>query len=424
MEIGAGSSTRIHNTIALMGADNIVVWPGTAASGGISQGMGSVVTLHPQDCDAIRLECSAVRSAAPLVKTRVQLIYGNRNWSVGNMNGTSPDYVDIHNWPMAMGRMFTEGEVRGNGRVCVIGTTIVRELFENENPLGKSVRLNSVAFRVVGVLASKGASMTGSDQDDVLLCPWTTIKRRVSGQSGSNTASNGAVSTSSASSSSLGQMNTLSSYYPSSQVRLYPVASAQQAVDTPLPVKFANIDMVLLAARGATHVPLAIHQVRELLRERHHLSTGEPDDFNIRNLTEFADALGSMHQTMTTLLLYVAAISLIVGGVGIMNIMLVSVTERTREIGLRMAVGARSQDILAQFLIEAIILSLLGGTVGIILGRLASIIVRRFAHYPTEMSVPAIIVSVLVSGTIGIIFGFYPAWKASRLDPIEALRYE
>jgi ABC-type antimicrobial peptide transport system permease subunit len=360
----------------------------------------------------------------PLVKTRVQLIYRNRNWSVGNMNGTTPDYLDIHNWQMGSGHMFTDADVRGSARVCVIGTTVVRELFQDENPLGKSIRLNNVSFRVVGVLATKGANMTGNDQDDVLLCPWTTIKRRVSAQSSQNTAANGAASTSSASSTPLNQMNTLSQLYPTTSVQLYPTESAAQTADTPLPVKFTNIDMVLLAAHGANRVPLAMHQVRELLRERHHLMPGQPDDFNVHNLTEFAEAMSSMTQTMTTLLLYVAAISLVVGGVGIMNIMLVSVTERTREIGLRMAVGARARDILTQFLIEAIILSLIGGAAGIALGRCASLAVRYFRHYPTEISVPAIIISVLVSAVIGIVFGFYPAWKASRLDPIEALRYE
>ncbi|HET6250439.1 MAG TPA: ABC transporter permease [Tepidisphaeraceae bacterium] len=423
MEIGRGSSSSIRNTIALMGADNIIVWPGTAQTGGVSQGLGSVVTLHPQDCEAIRRECTAVRSAAPLVKTRVQVIYGNRNWSPGNFNGTTPDYIDIHSWPIGQGHMFTEGDVRGSSRVCVIGTTISRELFQGDNPIGKSLRLNNVSFRVVGVLVTKGASMTGADQDDVLLCPWTSIKHRVSAQSAQNTAANGAVSTSSASASTLGQVNSISGFYPSEPVQLYPEESTAQVVDTPLPVRFTNIDMILLASRGANRVPLAMHQVRELLRERHRLSTGQPDDFNVRNLTEFAQQLGTVTKTMTRLLVYVAIISLIVGGVGIMNIMLVSVTERTREIGLRMAVGARARDILAQFLIEAIILSLIGGAVGIVLGRLASLIVRYFG-YATEISVPAIILSVLVSGVVGVVFGFYPAWKASGLDPIEALRYE
>ncbi|HZK82136.1 MAG TPA: FtsX-like permease family protein, partial [Humisphaera sp.] len=220
------------------------------------------------------------------------------------------------------------------------------------------------------------------------------------------------------------KVNSLSDFYPAVQTSLYPDVSPTQIADAPLPVKFANIDSILLAARGSKRVPQAIQEVRALLRERHHLHAGQGDDFYLHGLTDSANAMSTMTQTMTNLLLSVAMISLLVGGVGIMNIMLVSVTERTREIGLRMAVGARCKDILRQFLLEAIILCLLGGAVGILLGRGASMAVRRFLHWPTEISIPAIIAAVAVSASVGVIFGFYPAWKASQLNPIEALRYE
>jgi len=422
MEIGRGSSSRIHDTIAKMGADNIIIWPGTAQTGGVSQGMGSVVTLHPQDRDAILRECTAVRAAAPMVKASAQLIYGNRNWSPSNMCGTTPDYLDIHNWPIAYGEMFTDQDVRSGGRVCVLGQSVVRELFDTQNPIGKSIRLNNVSFKVVGVLAKKGANMTGWDQDDTLLTPWTTIKFRVSAKSGANTAANGAAAATAAALSD--QVNSLSQVYPTQTVTLYPQASAAQQADAPQPIKFTNIDQILLAARGANQVPVAMRQIRQLLRDRHRLVPGEPDDFNMRDLTEFGQMMSSMTRNMTILLMSVATLSLIVGGVGIMNIMLVSVTERTREIGLRMAVGARAQDILNQFLIEAIILCLGGGALGIVLGRTASIVLRHTMEWRTEMSIPAIIAAVVVSSLVGVIFGFYPAWKASRLDPIEALRYE
>jgi ABC-type antimicrobial peptide transport system permease subunit len=422
MEIGSGSSSRMHDTIAKMGADNIIVWPGTAQTGGVSQGMGSVVTLHPRDRDAILRECTAVRAAAPLVKTSAQLIYGDRNCTPSNMNGTTPDYLDIHNWPIAYGEMFTDQDVRSNARVCVLGQTVVRELFDTQNPIGKSIRLNNVSFKVVAVLAKKGANMGGWDQDDTLLTPWTTIKFRVSAKGSANTAANGASSAVAATLS--GQVNSLNQLFPTQTLSLYPQPSTSQQADSPQPIKFANIDQILLAARGEKQVPLAMRQIRQLLRDRHRLVPGQPDDFNIRDLTEFGQMMSSMISNMTILLMSVATLSLIVGGVGIMNIMLVSVTERTREIGLRMAVGARAQDILNQFLIEAVILCLGGGALGIVLGRVSSIVLRRTMGWRTEISFPAIIAAVVVSSLVGVIFGFYPAWKASRLDPIEALRYE
>lgn len=418
MEIGQGSSRMVEQTISRLGADNILIWPGTLNTGGVSQGLGTVVTLHPQDCDAILRECTAVRAAAPVVSARVQLIYGGKNWNPSTMSGTTPDYLDVHNWPIAEGDMFTDRDVRNRSKVCVVGSTIVRELFDGADPVGKELRLNNVIFHVVGVLSTKGASMGGRDQDDAILAPWTTIKFRVSSISANSTSS-------SSSSGGLGQtVNSLSQIYPSSDEPLYPAPVVTQTADNPQTTRMPNIDMILVAADGTDHVPLAMRQITDVLRERHHLSPNTADDFNIRDLTEFTNAMKSMTDTMSTLLLCVAVISLIVGGVGIMNIMLVSVTERTREIGLRMAVGARAKDILRQFLVEAVVLCLLGGAVGIVLGRGGSWLVRTFLHWATEISVPAIVVAVLVSASVGVIFGFYPAWKASNLDPIEALRYE
>ena len=419
MEIGQGSSAMVQSTIAKLGADNIMIWPGTLSTAGVSQGLGTVVTLHPQDCDAILRECTAVRAAAPLVSARVQLIYGSKNWNPSSTNGTTPDYLDVHNWPVAEGDMFSDRDVRNRSKVCVVGTTIVREVFEGANPIGREIRLNNVNFRVVGVLTPKGANMFGRDQDDIVLAPWTTIKFRVSSISANSTAS------SSSASSGLGStVNSLSQVYPSQDESLYPSPVPTQTADNPKTSRLPNIDQIIVAADGANHVPLAMRQITDLLRERHHLAANQTDDFNIRDLTEFTNAMKSMTDTMGTLLLCVAVISLIVGGVGIMNIMLVSVTERTREIGLRMAVGARAKDILRQFLVEAVVLCLSGGAIGIVLGRGSSWLVKNFLHWATEISVPAIVIAVLVSASVGVIFGFYPAWKASSLDPIEALRYE
>jgi ABC-type antimicrobial peptide transport system permease subunit len=422
MEIGQGSSAMIQKSIASMGANTLLVLPGTAASGGISWGSGSVMSLTPLDCDAITRECPAVRNSAPIVRTRSQqIIYGNRNWVPATILGSTANYLDIHDWSsMAEGESFTDRDVRNGNKVCILGQTLVRELFGGEAPVGKDIRMGSVTFRVVGVLTAKGANMFGSDQDDIVIAPWTTIKYRVSAQS-TGGAAQASVNSASATSTAV---NTLSSLYPNSTATIYPQLSTAQQADTPLPVRFANIDQINCDATSSKTVADAVNQVTALLHDRHHLPPGEPDDFMIRDMTELTRTMSSTTAVMGTLLLSVALISLIVGGVGIMNIMLVSVTERTREIGLRMAVGARSRDILSQFLIEATILCLAGGAVGICLGRGGSLLVRAILHWPTQISIPAIIISALVSGFVGLVFGFYPAWKASRLDPIEALRYE
>src|SRR5579871_80437 len=426
MEIGKGSSTAVKQTIASMGANNLLVQPGTASSGGVTFGSGSVITLTPQDGDAVLRECPAVDAVAPVVRVRTQVVYGNRNWVPLYIYGTTPSFLQVRDWEeMDEGEPFTDRDVLGGTKVCMLGQTLVRELFGGESPVGKEIRVQNVTFRVVGVLRRKGANMMGLDQDDILLAPWTTIKYRVAGVSAttSNQSAQGA-------SNQPGQIsvsvNSTSQLYPTTsfQALLYPQTSLNEAADTPQPVRFTNVDQIMVRAASGTEIRTAIRQITDLLHERHHIRAGQPDDFNVRDMTEMSNALASTSNLMAALLLGVALISLIVGGVGIMNIMLVSVTERTKEIGLRMAVGARAKDILRQFLVEAVVLCLLGGAMGIIFGRGGSFAFRVLLHWPTETSLEAIVAAVVVSATVGVVFGYYPAWKASRLDPIEALRYE
>ena len=404
--------------IATMGANVLLVLPGTAASGGVSFGAGSVTTLTPLDGEAILRDSPAVRNVAPIVRARTQVVYGSRNWVPQQMIGTTPEFLDIRDWAnLADGDTFTERDVLNANKVCLIGQTLARELFQGESPIGREIRVKNVSFRVVGVLSAKGANMMGSDQDDILLTPWTTLKYRVTGSTLANTNQSAAGSATSS-------VNTLNKLYPGQAPELYPKQSEIQAANTPLPVRFANIDQLLAAARSPEEIPTAIQQITEVLRERHRIRAGEPNDFNIRDMTEMTNTLTSTTRLMTNLLLCVAMISLVVGGVGIMNIMLVSVTERTREIGLRMAVGARARDILRQFLVEAVVLCLVGGSVGILIGHGGSRLVELLLRWPVETSPAAIAAAVLVSAGVGILFGFYPAWKASQLDPIDALRYE
>jgi ABC-type antimicrobial peptide transport system permease subunit len=418
MEIGQGSSAAIQGTISKMGANMLMVQPGESRTSGISLGSGTRITLTPGDCDAIREDCSAVKDAAPNVYARVQLVYGNKNWQPNQIYGTTPGYLEIGNWQISQGDNFTDQDVQSANLVCLVGQTLANDLFDGDSPVGKELRVRNVNMKVIGVLAPKGANMMGWDQDDVLMLPWTTAKFRLSGSSLGNVNQSAA-----AAASSLTQVNTLNNLYPSSSLAVLPAASPLKA-NQPQIVRFPSIDRIYVSARSAEEIPTAIRQITSVLRDRHRLTPKEESDFEVRDMTEFTKALTSTSTLMTNLLLCVALISLVVGGVGIMNIMLVSVTERTREIGLRMAVGARGRDILRQFLIEAILLCLFGGFAGIVFGRGSSILVNAFLHWPVSISIPAIIAAVFVSASTGILFGFYPAWKASRLDPIEALRYE
>ena len=418
-EIGQGSKATLQKGIASMGANTLMIFAGTTATGGVNQGTGSALTLTPQDASEIARQCPAVSGVAPIVRARSQIVYGNRNWVPEQISGTTPSFLVVRDWQnMAKGEMFTDRDVRNGNKVCVIGDTVKRNLFPGMSPIGKEIRLNNVSFRVIGVLSRKGANMMGMDQDNIVLAPWTTIKYRVSGTTLTNT-NQSAVSSSSTSDA----VNTLSGLYPTARSP-YPSRSSIQTADYPQPVRFTNVDQIVAKAASETKVKQALSQITELLRERHRIPAGNEDDFSIRDMAEITKMLSSTTQSMSILLLVVALISLVVGGVGIMNIMLVSVTERTREIGLRMAVGARSYHILRQFLVEAVVLCLVGGAIGILLGRGTSILVRWKIHWPTEASLSMIFAAVAVSVGVGIAFGFYPAWKASRLDPIEALRYE
>ncbi|OQA82415.1 MAG: Macrolide export ATP-binding/permease protein MacB [Lentisphaerae bacterium ADurb.Bin242] len=415
MEIGNGSSTAIRRSIENMGANSILVIPGAPRiPGGVRQSAGSAISLVPEDCDAIMRDCPSVAVAVPIVRaSSVQVVVGNKNWTPQQCYGTDPDYLTIRNWKVADGRNFTAREVSSRTRVCLVGKKIVTELFDGKSPVNSEIRINNVTFEVIGVLQEKGANMMGFDEDDVILAPWSTIRLRITGLrkgSASNTKSTPSTSP--------------SALYPATGVAFYPEQADNLEADTLLAPRFARIDQIMLMATDPKKVDNAVNEVTMVLRERHNLKPGQEDDFWIRNSAAFMETLNKTGSLMTNLLMVVALISLVVGGVGIMNIMLVSVTERTREIGLRMAVGARSRDILKQFLVESIMLCLVGGIVGIVLGRTAAVLVRSQLNWPIEPSPGGMLTAVAVSAAVGIVFGFYPAWKASRLDPIEALRYE
>ena len=422
MEIGQGTSYAVQQTIASLGANQLLVEAGATSSSGVHSGAGTCLTLTPQDCEAILHECDAVRWAAPGVDCRMQVVYGNRNWAPWKILGTTPAYLIVRDWAdLQEGEPFSDSDVRNGACVCLLGQTPARELFGQASPLGQEVRVSGVSLKVVGVLRRKGANMMGRDQDDLVIAPWPIVKFRINGSK----LSFSDLSATFNPIASANQVNTLSSRYPSQQAGLYPQRSATQAADSPqLAMRTADLDDIYVSATSPDTVPQAMEQITRLLRDRHRLRPDQPDDFGVRDLTEMSKAIGSTTTLMTNLLLCVALISLVVGGVGIMNVMLVSVTERTREIGLRMAVGARARDILRQFLTEAVMLCLLGGAGGILLGRGASIAVTTLLHWPTVPSLTAILAAVGVSVAVGIVFGYYPAWKAAKLDPIEALRYE
>jgi macrolide transport system ATP-binding/permease protein len=419
-EIGKGSAKAIIGVMESTGANTLMVQAGAAQSNGVSLGSGTIKTLTPEDAEAIANECPAVASLAPIVYSRRQVVYEGKNWVPIYIYGTTPGLLAVRDWQdMAEGEAFSDEDVRDVAMVCLLGKTLVRELFgEDVSPVGKEVLVNDVPLRVVGVLSPKGTNIIGVDQDDILLAPWTTIKFRVSGGSA------GVSHASAGENALLNQFDALARRYPRSVTGLYPIQSATQQVDTPVLSRFSNVDSILIRAASGDEVKLAQWQVTELLRERHRIQPDMEDDFDVLDFTEVIKAVQKTVGLVAGLLMCVALVSLIVGGVGIMNIMLVSVTERFREIGLRMALGATAADILRQFLVEAVVLCVLGGAVGLFTGRAVSILIRVVAHWPTESSAVAVVAAVAVSVTVGIVFGYYPAWKASRLNPIEALRYE
>jgi ABC-type antimicrobial peptide transport system permease subunit len=420
VEIGQGSKRAVAESIQSLGANMLLVLPGQAASGGVSYGSGSLPTLTPEDAEAIRRDVDSATGVAPLVRTRTQLVYGNKNWVPQYLYGTTNDYLKVRDWDLTEGRAFTPQEESSSTGVCLVGQTIVRELFGNEHPVDQILRVNSMPLKVVGVLARKGANTFGQDQDDIVLAPWRTIKFKIAGQTAQTTNQ----STAAAQAVSAAASPSSSTRFPSQQPSAWSTPTATQQQDYPPPLLPTYIDQIYIRINSEGEIPSAMRIITAVLRERHRIRPGGVDDFYIRDMTEISKAAGSTAERMSGLLLAVALISLMVGGVGIMNIMLVSVTERTKEIGLRMAVGARARDILRQFLVEAVLLCFLGGVMGVAVGRGGSWAVRYFLHWRTDASVPAVLASVVVSAAVGVAFGYYPAWKASRLDPIEALRYE
>ncbi len=417
VEIGQGSKRAVAESIQSLGANNLLIMPGQASSGGVSFGGGTTPTLTPGDAEAVAKEVPAAVAVAPVVRARTQVVYGNKNWVPLYIYGTTADFLAVRDWDIAGGRGFSPQEANSAAGVCLIGTTVARELFGDQNPIGQTLRVNNTPLMVIGVLERKGANTFGADQDDIVLAPWRTIKFKVSGQS-AQTTNQSTV----AASSATGVAST--TRFPSQQPSPYPAQTATQVSDYPTPPLPTYVDQILVRIGTEGEIPGSIRQITVLLKERHRTRPDQPEDFNIRDTAELSNAAVATSRLMSGLLLAVALISLVVGGVGIMNIMMVSVTERTKEIGLRMAVGARPRDILWQFLVEAVLLCLIGGAVGVAMGRGGSWLVETFLKWRTEPSLPAVVAAVGVSAFVGVLFGFYPAWKASRLDPIDALRYE
>ena len=370
--VGAGAQARVEEQIKSLGSNLFIILSGSVSSGGVRLGSGSRPTITEDDAYAIQREVASVQAAAPALRGGGQVVAGNTNWATVFW-GISPEYFEARQWNIAGGRAIEPADMPGAAKVVVIGDTVVRNLFGDLDPIGQVVRVNKVPLTIVGVLERKGQSLSGQDQDDVLLMPLSTARNRILGGTQSKRRTVGSIS---------------------------------------------------VKIREGADMDEAETEIRNLLRQRHRLQTGQADDFFIRNLSEVLSAREESSRIMTLLLAAVASVSLLVGGIGIMNIMLVSVTERTREIGLRMAVGARGRDILSQFLVEAITLALIGGMLGILLGVAGSFAIGHFAEWRIELEVDAIAMAVGFAAAIGIFFGFYPARKASRLLPIEALRYE
>jgi len=372
VSVGNGAKAKINRLIESMGANIMMVMGGSSRGGGVRGGAGSLPTLTEDDAWAIQNEISSVIVAAPSVSGSVQVIKGNMNWATSALGITS-EYITAREWKVQNGRFFESSELKRSAKVAILGKTVVDNLFIDQNPVGQTIRVKRVPFLVIGVLAPKGQTGHGMDQDDVVMIPMTTAKKRILGG------------------------RKLSGKLVSS---------------------------IVVKARSAEEVSQTEEQVKELLRQRHRIRPGQNDDFRIRNLAEMVSTRADSSEAMSLLLMAVASISLVVGGIGIMNIMLVSITERTREIGLRMAVGATAGDIRSQFLIEAIVLSLIGGLLGAILGIGGSLAMSAFSEWPAIIDPKSVLLAFGFSAAVGIFFGFYPAHKASLLDPIEALHHE
>ena len=367
VSVGNGAKAQVEAQIASLGQNVVLIFSGSTSRGGVRTGWGSAGTLTIEDAEAIRKEIPQVAAASPEVRGFNQVASGNDNWYTSVL-GESEDYLDIRSWPLQEGAMFTDQDVRGATKVAVVGSTTARQLYGDASPVGQIIRIKNAPFRIVGELSSKGLSVMGSDQDDVVIVPYTSSMKRLGGGT------------------------------------MLRSISAQAASEKEL----ANVQQ----------------EVVDLLRQRHRIQPGRDDDFTVRTQQEIAEAATATSKVMTVLLAAIASVSLLVGGIGIMNIMLVSVTERTREIGIRMAVGAHGRDILMQFLIEAVTLSVIGGVIGIALGVGTSKALAAYMNWPTLTSPSSIVIAFIFSAAVGIFFGFYPARKASHLDPIDALRYE
>ncbi len=417
MEIGEGSKQQITDQIASLGANIVNVSGASVSTKGVTTGMGGRASIYATDADAIMRECpDTVELASPVVRANGQIIVGNMNWSPNSITGGNEHYLKIEGWEVESGMAFTKQQVEDSARVCLIGTTIAKECFPNVDPIGQEVRIKDVVFTVIGVLASKGADMMGNDKDDCLILPWSSVRTRLKGASSEATLSKGGAANKSAVSAT--------STFSTTGVDFYPGTDLQPYTNAPHPLRTRTVDSLTVMIKDKENPNPAMDAMTSVLRRQHQLEPGVLDDFQLRDRAQFAKMVTSTSETMSSLLLAVAMISLIVGGVGIMNIMMVSVTERTREIGLRMAVGARPRDIMWQFLVEAVLLCLMGGILGIILGRAASIFVSHQNGWPIATSPGAMLLSVTVAALIGIVFGWYPAYKGSKLDPIDALHHE
>ena len=367
VNMGSGAQISIEKAISGLGTNLLIIFPGSVTKGGIRTGYGTVTSLTADDAAAILGECPAVQMVTPVVSSAAQVVFQNQNWGT-SIFGTDLDYQRIKNWPVERGEFFTLQDVKAATKVCVLGRTVAEKLFGGQNPVGHVIRIKRIPFRVLGVLSPKGQTAFGQDQDDTIVVPYTTAQKRLMG--------------------------------------------------------ITHLTMVMASAVSLDLMTDAQEQIRDLLRHRHQIKEGQDDDFTVRNLADLTAVFSTITRILTLLLGSIASISLLVGGIGIMNIMLVSVTERTREIGIRMSVGAKSKDILLQFLFEAVLLSLMGGIIGIVLGIGLTSSISYFTGWPTPVSFYAIIIAFVFATGVGIFFGLYPARKASRMNPIDALRYE